>query len=270
MSDQRYEFLASRVGRVISRMGKFFPGSHVVFRGKDLHADLREIDWVELYAFGITGRRFTDDQVAMLHAMWTHTSFPDVRLWNNRVAALAASSRSTPALGMSAALAVSEATIYGANPCVRSIDFLRQARRRTDAGESLDAVVDEELAQRRIYGYGRPIILVDERLPWLRQMARERHCDDGAHYLLAFRIEEILTRRDARLKMNYAALVAALAADFGFTPREFHHFQIPMLLAGMAPCFIEADDEPEGSLLPVPCEDIAYEGCAPRPWPRDA
>jgi hypothetical protein len=260
------ELLLRNVGRVTSRVGAFFPGTHVMFRGQDLHAHLGDMEWLDLFVFGITGRRHTAQQLRMLNAMWSYTSFPDVRLWNNRVAGLAGSARSTPALGMSAALAVSESVIYGATPCVRAIDFLRQAQRRVRQGEALDRIVDAELKARRIYGYGRPIILVDERLPWLVKLAEELGLDQGEHFRLAFEVEQLLVARDSRLKMNYASLVAALAADMGFSPREFHHYQIPMLLAGMHPCYIEAEQQPEGSLFPMRCEDIAYEGRARRPW----
>ena len=121
--------LQENVGVLKSRMGTFYPGSHVIYRGHDLHKDLKDMDWVELYVFGITGRRFTREQLRLLHSIWTYTSYPDVRLWNNRVAGLAGSSRSTGTLGLAAAVAVSEASIYGQGSCMRAIDFLIRTRR---------------------------------------------------------------------------------------------------------------------------------------------
>ncbi len=56
--------LQENVGVLKSRMGTFYPGSHVIYRGHDLHKDLKDMDWVELYVFGITGRRFTQGAVA--------------------------------------------------------------------------------------------------------------------------------------------------------------------------------------------------------------
>ncbi|HEY4542485.1 MAG TPA: hypothetical protein VIG66_08960, partial [Noviherbaspirillum sp.] len=96
MSDavQPADEASTGTGAIKSRMGAFFPGSHVVFRGQNLHIDLKNMDWVELYVFGITGRRFTPEQLRLMHSIWTYTSYPDVRLWNNRVAALAGSTRS--------------------------------------------------------------------------------------------------------------------------------------------------------------------------------
>ena len=66
--------------------------------------------------------------------------------------------------------------------------------------------------------------------------------------------------------MNYAGLVAALVADIGFSPREYYLFLFPAFLAGMQPCFIEASDRPEGTLYPIPCTNILYEGESKRTW----
>lgn len=249
-----------------TRAGKAFVGTRAVFLGHDLHEELRHADWVELYLLSITGRRFDAPALKLLHAMWVCTSYPDARLWNNRVAALAGSARSTPGLGVAAALGMSEATVYGGHPCVRAIDFLTQAQCRVAKGEMLVDIVRQELAKRRIYGYGRPIHATDERLPWLLGMAREQGLDGGPHLALAHEVERLLVARDERLKMNYAALTAGLAADLGLSVREFHYFQLPMLLAGMTPCYIEAVERPAGALFPLSCDDIAYEGAPKRRW----
>ena len=86
------------------------------------------------------------------------------------------------------------------------------------------------------------------------------------HLRLALKTEQILVAKNARLRMNYAAMTAALCADLGFSVAEFHLFRVPLFLAGMPPGYIEARDRPEGSLFPVPCHDIAYQGAAPREW----
>jgi hypothetical protein len=222
---------------------------------------------MELYVFGITGRRYTPEQIRLLHGIWVLTSYPDARIWNNRVAALSGSSRSTPVLGLTAALAVSEARIYGGGPGLRAIDFFLRAGKAVSTGNELRDFVVQELKSRYIYGYGRPIDSCDERLPWLAALAKELDLDQGQHFKIAFEVEKILLETGKpHLLMNYAGMTSALGADLGFTPREFHLFRVPMFLAGMPPCWLEAAEKPEGTLFPTPCDGIVYEGIKQRAW----
>lgn len=267
MKDRGPELLQKHAGRLKSRVGACYPGSHAVFRGHDLHAELMHMDWVELYLFGITGRRFSREQIRLLHAIWVCTSYPDARLWNNRIAALAGSARSSANLGITAALAVSEATVYGGQAGARAMEFLLRARACVDRGVELAALVQEETRERRIYGYGRPINSSDERIPWLMDLAKRLGLHDGPHVRLAFDVEKLLVARHPQLRMNYAALHAALIADMGLSVREYQLLRIPTFLAGMPPGLVEAAERPEGTLFPTPCAGIAYEGIAKRPWP---
>lgn len=263
------DLLDEHVGVLKSRMGTFFPGSHVVFRGQDLHRDLKDMEWLEFYLFGITGRRFSPEQRRLLHSLWTYTSYPDVRLWNNRVAALAGNSRSTGFLGTSAALAVSEASIFGGGIFARTVDFMIRTQKRLEQGDALAACLREEFAAHRsIGGYGRPLINGDERIPPILALARELELDQGTYLRLAFAIEEALLEGRWRMKMNYAALVAAFGLDMGLSRQELILFMFPIFLAGMQPCFIEATERPEGTLFALPCNGIRYNGQSVRPWNR--
>lgn len=258
--------LRQHVGRLKTSMGACYPGSHAIFRGHDLHAELKEMDWVELYVFGITGRRFSPEQIELLHAIWNYTSYPDARLWNNRVAALAASARSTPSLGIAAALAVSDATVYGGRAGVKAIEFLIRTQKNIEQGRDVEALVLDEVRERRIYGFGRPINSHDERIPWMVALMRRLGFDQGRHVMLAFSVERVLLSKYPNLRMNYAALHAALIADLGFSVREYQLLRIPTFLAGMPPCFVEAADNPEGALFPTPCSGVVYEGVEKRSW----
>jgi hypothetical protein len=248
-------------------MGKAFVGSRAVFRGHDLHADLHDMSWMELYIFGITGRRFPPQHIRLMNAFWVCTSYPEPRVWNNRVAALAGTTRSTGNLAIAAATAVSEASIYGRGIDVRAIDFLLRAREAVDRGESLYHVVASELKERRgIAGYGRPIANGDERIAPLMSLVRELGMDQGSHLKLAFEIEQVLLTGRWRWRMNYASLCAALSADMGMSVQEYYLFGVPAFLAGMHPCFIEASENPEASLFPMTCGHVQYEGVAKRAW----
>lgn len=249
-----------------TRMGAAYPGSHAVFRGHDLHAELRDLDWLDLYVFGITGRRHDPAQLKLLHAIWTYTSYPDARLWNNRVAALAASARATPGLGLAAGLAVSEAVIYGGQAGLRAFDFLLRAREQVEQGQDLAGVVAAELGRRRIYGYGRPIHAADERNAWMLALTDTLGIAPGPYRSLATAVEGLLLARNPALRMNYAALAAALLADLGFSRLEFQLFWAPVFLAGMPPCYREAAEREEGLTFALPCSTIRYIGVADRRW----
>lgn len=256
-------------GPLQSSVGGCFPGERAVFRGRDLHAELRDADWLDLYLFGITGRRHTPAQLKLLHAIWVNTSYPDARLWNNRVAALAGSARSTGSLGLSAALAVSEAAIFGRQIDLAIADFLVRALAAQKAGGDLAEVVADELrSERSIGGYGRPVAksAADERNAIVLGIAREQGLGDGEYVSLAFAIEEVLLTGRWRMRMNYAALAAALALDIGLSPEEYYFYLFPAFLAGMPPCFIEAGRRPEQATLPLPCSSLRYSGPARRRW----
>ena len=264
------QLLEQHVGRLVTSMGAFFPGERAVFCGQDLHVSLKDLNWPELYLYGITGRRYTPQQIIVVQAFWRYTSYPDARLWNNRVAALAGSARSTGNLGIAAALAVSEAQIYGRGVDIRACEFLTRARTQVGDGADLEALVRAELKEKRgIAGYGRPIVAADERFAPMMTLLREQALDKGPHLKLAFEVEKILLEGRWRLRMNYAALAAALAADFGMSPREYYFVSIMAFLAGMPPGYLDAAEKPEGQLFPLPCRVLSYEGVPRRRWHAD-
>jgi len=268
--DSGPELLSANVGRLKSRVGGCFLGSHVMFRDKVLHGELGDAGWLDVYLFGITGRRFSEPELRLLETIWSYTSYPDGRIWNNRVAALAGSARSTGNLALSAALAVSEAAIYGRGIDIRACDFLIRTRAHVAAGGELGPWVRREVSERRsLAGYGRPVSnRKDERLDPILTVARSLGLGGGPHVQLAHDVEHFLLESRLRMRMNYGALAAALAADLGLSPREYYLYMYPAFLAGMSPCYLDAAERPEGTLLPLPCDGVSFNGAAKRPWKR--
>lgn len=262
------ELLIASEDRWITAMGAWFPGERVVLRGKDLFQDFQGLPWMGLLLYGITGRIFDAKQIRLFEGIWSVcASFPDPRLWNNRVAALAGTARSTAALGVGAATAISEATIYGHRPIIKTIDLLYRLQRQLEQGADLADLIRAELETRRgVSGYGRPITKQDERIPPMLALARDLGYADGAYVRLAFAIEDVLQRGRWRMHMNIAVLVAALAADQGLSCEEHYRFLVLSFSGGMFPCHIDAMNQPEGTLFPLRCERIAYKGPARRKW----
>ena len=253
---------------ITTSMGAWFAGERVVYRGKDLFTELADEPWMRLLLYGITGKIFNDNQIKLFESIWViSTSFPDPRLWNNRIAALAGTARSSGGLGITAAIAASEATIYGMRPIVAVSDFLIGTKRALDNGEKLEEIIDRTRKVNRIIpGYGRPIIDIDERIAPLKDIARNLELADGDHFRLAFEIEAILNKKNSRINMNVAAAFAGLTADQGLSSREHYYFMTLCFTAGMFPCMIDTFENPEGAFLPLRCNRIAYEGVKERAW----
>ena len=152
--------------------------SAVLLRGKDIFTELGDKTWVEYLLFAVTGNE--DPKLArLLEAIWVIcTSYPDPRLWNNRVAAFAGTTRSTGHLAVAAAVAVTEASIYGGQPILKVADFLSRAANQLQQGEQLQHVLDNEISQNgKIYGYGRPGQDQDERIKPLLDYVKETNIE---------------------------------------------------------------------------------------------
>lgn len=263
------DVLAAHADVFQTKVGAAFPGSHAVFRGHDIHkGENKDIDWLSLCAFGIFGRHVPPAQLRLFNSGWVWTSYPDARLWNNRVAALAGTTRSTPNLSLSAAQALSEAAIYGRGIEFRSLDFFLKTREILQSGVTLAEHLESFLkAGGRMAGYGRPISASDERVDLTHTLARELGLADGEYTKLAFEIDAYFAATRPQLRINIAGLFCAYAADFGWSLREFSMFMFVTFQAGMYPCYLEAADKPPGAMFPVRCADVVYEGVAARVWP---
>lgn len=238
----------------------------VTFRGHDLLNALEDLSWMDLLMYGITGRRFSPAQLELFQGLWKiSASYPEPRIWNNRVAALGGSARSTPGLALGAAIAVTDATIYGQRPMVAAFDFLQRARAARDGGAPLRDFVIRELKQHRtIPGYGRPLRSVDERIEPTRRLAVRLGLWGGPYTQLAFDVAQVL--RLYRQGMNIAALTAALTADQCVSVSEFKRMAILAFAAGLIHCELDASKHPEGALFPLRCERLRYHGPARRVW----
>lgn len=262
--------------------GACFPGSRVVFRGQDLHdSDLMEMDYLGLSAFGLTGIKLSTAQQKILNFIFTITSYPDSRLWNNRVAALAGSTRSTGSLAISAAIACSEAITFGRQPMLHAADFLVRARAELQRGQSLENIVELELKRHKhLGGYGRPVATLqqDERIVILAKKMREvgidpmnPHADSKpdrliSYFGLALEIEKVLQAKGYKLTINYAGIMIAPPLDFGFTPQQCGLYLVSCFQAGMYPCYTEAIERPPGATFPLRCGRINYNGSGERKW----
>ncbi|QMU61206.1 MAG: hypothetical protein GKR92_05625 [Gammaproteobacteria bacterium] len=249
-------------------MGLVFPGERVVFRDKDLFTEFSNKSWMELLLYGVTGREFSKKQIQLFDSIWTIcTSYPDPRIWNNRVSSLAGTARSTACLAVGASSAMSEALLYGRRPDIRAIDFFYRAQEQIENNKELSEIVLSELKNfRAIFGYARPIVKEDERIKPLVELAHKLGLANGKYLKLVFDVEKILSEGRWRKKANIAAVAAGLAADQGLTPREYYNYLLVSFSIGFTTCFIDAAEKPENMFFPFRCNRIKYEGSSIREW----
>jgi hypothetical protein len=262
-------FLEQYEGPLKTTMGAAFPGERTIFRGYDLHHDLSDLDCTELLAFGITGRRFPKPMVKILSALHTCTSYPDPRLWNNRVVALAGSTRSTGCLAIAGGIAASEGTVFGFQTTFSIADFLIRAIEKINNGISLSEILKNELRQHKyIRGYGRPVAtqLVDERIPFMMQLMKETGIVHGPYLKLALDIEKELIAINLPLRMNYAPIISSILLDFGFSLRQANMYTVMGFHTAMHPLFLEAIERPACATFPLRCSKIKYDGPEPKTW----
>ncbi len=259
--------LASAIGVVPARAGAFRPGQGAFVRGLKLHEACRDWSWFDLALLALTGRRFAPAEVSLLQTLCTFTSYPDARIWNNRVAALAGSARAPAALALGAAVAVSDAYLYGGGPILEIYDFLAANAHRDDP--SLAEAVHARLRSgRRLAGYGRPITADDERIAPFLEAAATLGLDGGVHLTATQRIGRILDEAQSHLKLNYGAIVAAVCLDLDLDRQSCEAFTATLFLGGMPAVWRDAaQDRPAGGLLPIPSDMLVYDGPPARRWP---
>ncbi|WP_444994286.1 citrate/2-methylcitrate synthase [Aliikangiella sp. IMCC44359] len=237
-----------------------------IFRGKNLHDDLNHLSWFELNLFGITGRRYSAIELKILNYIWLSTSYSDIRIWPNRIAALASSARSTPIMSLVGGISSCDAELFVAKPLVSCLSMYLQLKKRLDDNEELDAELQKRLDNNEtIYGFGRPISSIDERVPHLVLFLNSMKKDTGYFFKLAFKIEDFLKRKK-NIQMNIAALYAAVCADLGFNEVEMNLFVSLLVVAGMPPCYLDTLEKPPGSILPIKCDDVKYTGKPSKKW----
>lgn len=240
--------------------GKVFLTKRVVMRGKDLHHDLDHLDWFAVHLFSITGREFTPNQLELLDYIWSSTGYPDPSIWPNNTSALAGTVRSTASLAMAAGLINSEASLFGGRPLRCAQDFFLRAKKRREKGVSIESIVEDEIKENRvIYGYGRPLASVDERVPHTLKKIRDLGFGDGECVKMSLEINDYLVRTK-KIAMNIVALDGAIGADFGFTPDEFHLYMNLCFYAGQPPCYLDALERDQGTFFPIRCSNIKYIG----------
>ncbi len=251
-----------------SKLGGSIPGERAVFRGRDVFNEFKHWSWLKMLYFCVIGTEPAEETEKFLNGLYcTCFNFSDPRIWNNRVAALAATASSTAQLGVCAASAISEAEIYGGPPVSEALSFLLEAKKKFDRGETIKDIVDIELNSNGVlYGFGRPINKNDERIIPTLNLLKELNLYDRPYIQFALKIQNELLSRKNKTGFNIGGVMAAFCADDGMTPKQLYQLMVVCFYVGQLACYIESDSKIVGSFYPLRCNKISYSGHKGKVW----
>lgn len=263
--------------------GNWFPGERIVLNGENVLSSMKGKSWMEIILLAITGQVPDPKTAAYLDAILALSGcIPDPRLWNNRIAALGGTVRSTPALAMSAGMAASDAVIFGFQPMMGAHHLFADVIRQLDSGKNLKDVLSQRLAMAHqgrpgtgknreialLAGYGRPVAKGDERIPAIMEVVRQYGHDHGQAVTLAFAIEQHLEQQGLAFRLNSGGLIAAICADLGMTALQLYYYVSHCFYVSLAACNADALHHKIGSFFPLRCTQVMYEGPPERKWQR--
>lgn len=251
-----------------STMGGCFPGERAVFRGKDVFSEFKNWGWLNMLFFCSTGKKLSANSEKFLNGLYCMCfNYADPRIWNNRVAALAGTVSSTAQLGVCASSAVSEAVIYGGPPVSQSLEFLIRAKKCYDNGQSCKQIIEDELQKNRtVFGYGRPISKLDERVEPAISLLKDLDLFDRPYMQLAMLMHEHLINSEQEISINIGGVMAGFCADEGATPQELYYLMVVCFYVGSLACYIDTIEKPEGMFFPIRCSRVKYSGAEIRAW----
>lgn len=268
-------------------LGYWLPGETVVIRGKDIFKDLKDDSWFELLMFSLTGRQFTKNQISLFESIWAlSTSYPDPRLWNNRVAAISATAGSSVNLSIAAGNAVSESCLLGSGPFAGTYELLVVIKNHLDCGGILADFLQDRLDQQKsnqrystkgcnrtvvqIPGYGRPIVNRDERVIPLFDKAKSLGFGDSDYVKTVFDIEKCLHSMNRKMTMNISVLISALCLEQRLTRAEYLSYMSMCFLAGIVAVYHDVEMKFRHGLFPMAVNQVHYCGKTKRSFELDS
>ncbi|MBI4619450.1 MAG: hypothetical protein HY739_04725 [Desulfobacterales bacterium] len=223
---------------------------------------------MESVILAVIGRLPTNEESRLLNAMIVVNDYGTPSLWYNRVARFAGSMRVRIGTALIAGLAVAQAKVFGAHPTFLAAEFLQNSlRQMKESDKTAEEIIDEYLRDKKmIYGFGRPVVNVDERVPIILKIHEELGFPKGEHLELALEMEKILNERKGII-MNYATLHSAILSDLGFTPIQIESVSTVFFIPALLACATEGLEREPAEFIPMACDDIDYQGPPERPIP---
>lgn len=260
-----YDSWAALRGKIKSKKGIWRIGEGVESHGYDLINDLvGHYSFMQVVVLNATGRMPSRALAHWFEAVHMCLSWPDPRIWCNRIGALGGSAGASVVAATSAGIMATDSRAYGIRPIVEGMEFIQRAQTEVSSeGGSAAEFVAREVKKHNgkpyLMGYARPVAKGDERIAALERVARQHDFPRGPHMRLAGEIEALLSEQFDE-SMNINGYVSAFLSDLGFSAEEVYRIFSVVVFSGITACYVDSADRPAGHFAPLQVDDIEYSG----------
>ena len=204
-------------------------------------------------------RRLAD----FLEGLFICLSWPDPRIWCNKMGAFSAMTRAGPTAAIAAGGLAGDSTMYGPGTVPAVDAFLKSAYKQIiEQGRSVEEFVDD-VAYRggklHAPGFARPLAKGDERITAMRRYADELGFVAGDYENLANRIEDHLAQREGE-GLNLSGYFTAFMYDRGYSMQELMGITAWCISTGVYAAYFEQIERPPEAFLSLKVDDIEYTG----------
>ncbi len=259
-------------GRIFTRKGGLVFGKGVFCHGYDMMEKLvGKASYFQVLVLNVTGHLPERRLSEWLEALFICLSYPDARIWCNQIGSLAGTAQASPVAAVSGGILASDSRLYGPGATLAAFSFMNEALKQKQQGVEVQEIVKSHPNRRNdgvpvIAGYARPVAQGDERISSMVLVAERLGLVSGEHLVLAYELDAVLTAEYGET-MNLLGYATAFLLDQGFTYQDVYRLLSCWVNSGVHACYAEAADQPPESFFPLHCEDIDYQGKAPRPVP---
>ncbi|MEX1056845.1 MAG: hypothetical protein WED11_03875, partial [Natronospirillum sp.] len=180
----KYQLWDSYRGRIKSRKGGWRIGQQVLSHGYDLMQEVvGQFSYMQVVLLNATGRMPSKELAQWFEACHICLSWPDPRIWCNRIGALGGSARVSAVAATCAGVMAADSRVYGIKPIIEGVELIRRAKVATDKGIAIDefiaSIVESKGGKPHIMGYARPIVKGDERIEVMRRVTADLGYSEG-------------------------------------------------------------------------------------------
>lgn len=257
--------------KIYSSRGGWKIGLGVKNCGFDMMEDLVGThSYMQVVVLNATGKMPERRLADWIEANHICLSWPDPRIWCNRIGAIAGSVRTGSVAATTLGTLAADAKSYGIKPLIQGAELIQRALSYIESGKSATDFVDLELKKFKgkphIMGYARPIAKGDERIPAMEKVTKNLKFKLGPHLKLAYQIEQVLLDRFGE-SMNINGYMSAFLSDQNYSPYEIYQIYSVLVFSGVTACFVDSLEKPKGSFSPEFVSDINYTGKPKRQLP---